>query len=98
MIFLFNSFLDAIASLELGYESNWVSKKETLSQFSICNHCNMLSYLLDVWSCLHSKSRKIILLGTVFYHLSGIEFCLCFYDCLVLVYKFIVLMFQEKYL
>ena len=41
-------FLDAIASLELGYESNYVRDSKP---FSVHNHCKMLSFPLDVWSC-----------------------------------------------
>ena len=41
------AFLDAIASLDLGYESKHVC---VIKLFSICNHCKMLSYLLDIWS------------------------------------------------
>jgi len=42
------SFLDAIASLDLGME---VGKGVIIKPFSVHNHSKMLLYLLDVWSC-----------------------------------------------
>ena len=47
--------LDAIASLDWGYES----ERESLRHFPsvMCNHSKMLSYLLDVWSCFDDFGR-----------------------------------------
>ena len=45
-------FLDAIGD-SISRFGVWKSVSEwSLSQFSICNHCKMLSHLLDFWSCL----------------------------------------------
>ena len=41
-------FLDAIASLDWGYDS----KSEVNKPCSVRNHRKMLSYLLDFWSCV----------------------------------------------
>ena len=47
-------FLDAITSLDFAYESQWV----WFCQCSVCNHCKMLSHLLDVWSCLLLQAKS----------------------------------------
>ena len=60
------AFLDAIASLDWGMRvSQSVSQSVSVNKpFSTCNHCKMLSYLLDIWSCSFllseglKKSRK----------------------------------------
>ena len=49
------TILDAIASLDLGYGSQSVSQSVIIKPFSGCNHCNMLSYLLHLWSYLIFK-------------------------------------------